>query len=417
MKWVKPSKIRGTVKAPPSKSMMGRALAASLLAAGTTTIENASWCDDASAAVDAIETLGATVSKDGDCVSITGTGKPLAPLRGVIDCRESGLTMRMLAPIAALAARDLTLVASGSLRARPMGMVEALRSLGVACTTASGLPPVTVKGPLRGGTTVIDGSMTSQFLTGLLMALPLCEEDSHITVSRLKSGPYVVMTLRLLGLFGIRIENDEGLDEFRIEGGQTYRPLSRIVIEGDWSGASFLLVAGATAGQVTVHGLDPRSAQADRAVLEALSVAGATVEVGADAVRVQAGHLRAFCFDASDCPDLFPPLAALASACHGRSVISGLGRLAHKESDRAAALRSEFQKLGISIEARGDTMEIEGGPIRGASVDSHKDHRIAMACAVAALRADGPVKIGDSLCVAKSYPGFFSDLEGLMERQ
>jgi 3-phosphoshikimate 1-carboxyvinyltransferase len=220
------------------------------------------------------------------------------------------------------------------------------------------------------------------------------------------------MTVDLVRRFGIRISHDEGLTQFGIEGGQSYRP-SAYTVEGDWSGAAFLLVAGAIAGKAVVTGLDLHSLQADRAVLAALEAAGADLTVEEEGVSVEGRDLRAFIFDAADCPDLFPPLAALAAHCEGTSVIYGAERLVHKESDRAGALKEEFGRMGILIETCGNRMEVHGGVVQPTKVHAHNDHRIAMACAVAALRSQGEIAIEGSECVAKSYPGFFSDLERL----
>jgi 3-phosphoshikimate 1-carboxyvinyltransferase len=293
-----------------------------------------------------------------------------------------------------------------------MEMVESLTALDVSCTTESGHAPILVRGPMKGGRIHTDASVSSQFLSGLLMALPLCEKPSVVSVSGLASAPYVRMTIELARLFGVRIDHDDRLEEFLIEGNQTYRP-SFYTVEGDWSGASFLLVAGAIAGRVAVRGLDPESLQADRAIVGVLSAAGAGVETGHECISVETGDLKPFEFDATACPDLFPPLVALASNCGGTSVIHGLGRLTYKESNRASALHREFGKLGIRVRLEGNTMEVDGGTLQGGCVDSHNDHRIAMACAVAGLRARGDVVISGSACVSKSYPSFFSDLESL----
>jgi 3-phosphoshikimate 1-carboxyvinyltransferase len=412
MKLVTPSTVKGTVAAPPSKSMMGRAVAATLLADGISVIRNPSFCDDARTALDIIGALGAVMS-EGEKLAIRGTGKRLLyPKKGSLDCRESGLCMRMFTPIAALLDREVALSASGSLRSRPMGMVEGLGALGVTCGTDRGHAPITVRGPMKGGDITVDASVSSQLLTGLLMALPICETDSRIAVTGLKSTPYVRMTLSLLKGFGVTITHDEGLTAFVVEGGQEYQPAT-YTVEGDWSGAAFLLVAGALAGSVTVTGLDLASPQADRGILDVLESVGASITTGKDYVSAQRKDLKPFQYDATDCPDLFPPLVALASSCEGKSVIYGVERLKHKESDRALALASEFAKLGILIRTTGNGMEIYGGNVRGSVVESHNDHRIAMACAVAALRAGGDVAISGEACVGKSYPDFFSDLAAL----
>ncbi len=376
-----------------------------------------SYCDDGLTALAVVEALGARIQKEEKALlTIRGTGKAGTQSgRTALDCGESGLCMRMFTPIAALQDKEVMLSASGSLRARPMGMVEELGALGVSCKTDHGHAPITVRGPMKGGYVEVDASVSSQLLTGLLMALPLCDKDSLISVSELRSVPYVLMTIELLKYFGVRVHHDEHLKKFFVSGNQTYGP-STYTVEGDWSGASFLLVAGATMGSVTVTGLNHASAQADRAILDVLERVGASIETAVGfRLRGKKRELKPFEYDATDCPDLFPPLVALASSCEGKSVIHGLKRLTHKESDRARALLSEFAKLGIVINTIGNSMEVYGGNIREAVVDAHNDHRIAMACAVAALRAEGSVGIDGEACVSKSYPGFFTDLEALRE--
>lgn len=417
MKFITSSRVEGTVAPPPSKSTMARAVAAALLSQGTTVVRNAASCDDADTALAIAENLGAGIKREGKEVTIQGNGKALnRPTDGTLHCGESGLSMRMFAPIAALLDNKIILTASGSLLERPMTMVEDLSLLGVFCRTDNGRAPIILRGPIRGGSLSLDGSVSSQFLTGLLMALPLCDGESSISVSRLKSIPYVRMTIELLEYFGVRIEAGDALGEFAIQGNQAYRPCT-YTVEGDWSGASFLLAAGAVSGRVKVTGLDHKSAQPDRAILDALTMAGARIETGPDYVTVEKDRLRPIRFDATHCPDLFPPLVAFTANCEGKSTIWGVERLAFKESDRAAALISEFGKLGIIIERNATKMEIHGGPVKGGIVDSHNDHRIAMACAIAGLTAREGVVIQNPACVSKSYPDFFSDLDSLLVKQ
>lgn len=417
MKSISASIINGTVAAPPSKSMTGRAIAAALLSGGTSVISNPSLCDDSLAAFRVAGTMGAEVTKRGSEIVIRGNGALRDSMEErVLNCGESGLCMRMFSPIAALTGGEITLTGTGSLLKRPMRMVEEIAGLGVLCSTRNGYAPITIKGPARGGSIHVDASESSQFLTGLLMALPLCKEDSIVTVSNLSSRPYIEMTLSLLGHYGINVTCEEGFERFSIRGNQSCRPCV-YQIEGDWSAAAFLLVAGATAGGVKVTGLDPDSFQADKAIMEALETAGADLTIERDYVLSRRTALKAFEFDARDCPDLFPPLAALASHCSGTSMIHGVQRLRHKESDRAHALCSEFGRLGIVIELSGDTMKVHGGKVTGATVDSHNDHRIAMACAIAALNGEGKTAIEHWECVSKSYPGFFADIERLQEKR
>lgn len=406
---IEPSEVRGHLRAPSSKSMTQRAIAAGLLAEGQSTISNPSYCDDSLAAIIIARGLGANIECGPSEIQISGT-RILKEQK--LNCGESGLAVRMFSPVAALYPEWITMTGTKSLRKRPMNMIEdALKQLNVECNSSGGFLPITIKGPLRGGHCEIDGSVSSQLLTGLLMALPLAEEDSEIKVKNLKSKPYIDMTIQLLRSFGISI-NNTGYDLFNITGMQKYIP-GDYTVEGDWSGGAFLLVAGAINGSLTIQGLNTDSKQSDMAILQALELAGAKIIIQGDEIEISQSALNAFEFDATESPDLFPPLVALAAYCKGKTVIRGVSRLKHKESDRATALREEFGKMNINIEIEGDIMRITGDQPCGASIDSHGDHRIAMAVAVAALRAKERVVIKDSECVAKSYPEFFDDLRTL----
>ncbi|HUU99659.1 MAG TPA: 3-phosphoshikimate 1-carboxyvinyltransferase [Bacteroidales bacterium] len=403
---VEPSYVKGHIKAPPSKSMSQRAIAAALLADGQTTITGPSYCDDSLAAMGIADALGAIVERDGDSLKITGGGELKET---TLNCGESGLAIRMFSPIAALNPAEITMSGTGSLKTRPMFMIkEALDQLGVKCVTNDGFLPLIIQGPVKGGNCEIDGSMSSQLLTGLLMALPGAENNSEIRVSNLKSKPYIDMTIQVLQEFGISVSNDN-YSLFRIAGKQKYKP-RLYEVEGDWSGGAFLLVAGAVNGQLRISGLRTDSYQSDKSIMTALEKAGVNPGVGNGFIEVSKSHLKAFEFDATESPDLFPPLVALAAYCNGKTTLKGVSRLIYKESNRATALVEEFGKMGINIEVRDDYMTITGGRIKGARVSSHGDHRIAMAAAVAALGAEDKIIIEDSDCVAKSYPGFFDDL-------
>ncbi len=417
---VEPSAVGGRVRAPASKSAMQRALACAGMASGTSIITNPTWCADSIAALGLINALGASSIRHDDSISIDGGIPAAAPLPGQTDgqldvsCGESGLCLRMFSAVASLLDTPVELRGEGSLRARPVGPIAApLAELGVRCTTAGGLQPVRVRGPLRAGAVTVDGSASSQFMTGLLLALPMTGGDSTVYVRDLASRGYLDLTIEVMRAFGAEIERDAAFSRFDVAG-KAYRA-ARYDVEGDWSGAAFMLVAGAIAalpGGLVVSGLPPRSAQPDRAIIEALDLAGARCERYDDGYRVQAGPLGAFSFDATDCPDLFPPLVALASRCPGVTRLRGALRLRGKESDRASALAGEFGKLGLRIDVDGDMMAIHGGagPLGGGAVSSHGDHRIAMAAAVAALAASGAVIIEGAECVAKSWPGFFDAL-------
>ena len=406
---LQPSAINGSIKAPASKSMTQRAIAAALLADGQSIIHNPSYCDDSLAAMSIAVGLGARVEPQVNQLKITGS----AILKETkLNCGESGLAIRMFSPIVALYPSEITMVGANSLKKRPMIMIEeALNQLGVKCKSSDGFLPITIQGPITGGHCEIDGSISSQLLTGLLMALPLASKDSEIKVKNLKSKPYIDMTLQLLNSFGISVENSD-YTLFRIPGNQKYVP-HNYTVEGDWSGGAFLLVAGAISGQLTVKGLRSDSRQSDISVLKALKMAGVQMIIGEDQVEISKSELKPFEFDATESPDLFPPLVALASYCSGISTIKGVSRLIFKESNRAKTLMEEFGKMNVKIEVTDDIMSITGGRPDAAWVESHDDHRIAMATAVASLGATGRVSIRDSQCVAKSYPGFFDDLRHL----
>ena len=405
-----PSAVSGRLKAPASKSHLQRLVLAASLCSGESRLADPGHSEDGQSCLGVIRTLGAHIQhQEGGSLLIRGGGEP----RGrILDCGESGFCLRSTAAVAALGGA-FTLVGQGSLATRPMDMVlEPLRQLGVVCSTRHGFPPITIQGPIRGGRATVDGRQSSQFLSGLLLALPRAEGDSELIVDGLRSTPYVRMTLDVLKAFGAQVEVDDALSHFQVRGGQTYQPVD-LGVEGDWSGAAFLLVAGVVAGDVRVDGLSAQSSQADRAVLEALAAAGADVTWEGTSLRARESDLRGFDFDATDCPDLFPPLAALACHAHGQSRIRGVGRLSQKESDRGAALVSELSALGGKLQVCGDVLEITGGPLTGGEIDPHNDHRMAMAGAVAALKSRDGVKMEGEGCVAKSYPEFFEALSFL----
>ena len=402
--------IAGVATPPCSKSYAQRALAAALLAEGESVLRNLDFCDDTLSAIRTIETLGAEVERvDERTVKVRGG---LAPKSNTLNVGESGLATRMFTPIASLCNTPITIMGEGTLLYRPMNMmIEPLRNLGVEVRDGGGRLPIEVCGPVSGGEIEVDGSVSSQFLTGLLMALPLAKEDTTIAVENAVSKPYLDMTIDMASKFGVNIQHND-YKEFYVEGGQKYEPAD-LVIEGDWSAAAMLLVAGAIAGEVKLTNVSLLSKQADVAVCDALVRAGALVESEPNSITVSHRDLVAFEFDATQCPDLFPALAALAAAAEGESVIYGTHRLEHKESNRAETIAREYSKLGIEVRLEGDAMYIKGGEIHSAKCESHHDHRIAMSLAVSALRSDGEITIQNAECVAKSYPDFFAVLESL----
>ncbi|MEO9098675.1 MAG: 3-phosphoshikimate 1-carboxyvinyltransferase, partial [Ginsengibacter sp.] len=375
---------------------------------------------DEKAAMDIITKLGATINRKSNEMAITSNDfifRSQFPEKNVIvNVGESGLSMRMFAPIAGLFNYDIIFTGEGSILKRPMNFFdEILPMLGVEVNSNDGKLPVTLRGPLHPKNITVDGSLSSQFLTGLLFAFAkACTVPVSITVKNLSSRPYIDLTISVLKDFGFHIENHN----YEIFTVHPRKPLPahsiRYTVEGDWSSASFILVAGAVAGEVTLHGADLNSSQGDKNIMNALYDCGAQVNIHNKEIIVKKKNLKAFEFDATHCPDLFPPLVALAAYCKGETTIKGVTRLLHKESNRAIALRDEFKKMNVIIELNGDLMTIHGGKeVKGAEVSSHNDHRIAMAAAVAGLSAKGNTIIHDAEAINKSYPDFYKDLKSV----
>jgi 3-phosphoshikimate 1-carboxyvinyltransferase len=414
---VYPARIQGSQIAPASKSSMQRACAAALLHGGVTTILNPGHSNDDLAALDVIQNLGATIEKTSDAIIVRSNG--VHAISGAMNCGESGLGIRMFTPIASMSANTIHISGKGSLVKRPMHFFdEILPQLKVSIISNNGFLPFEVKGPLQPFNITVDGSLSSQFLTGLLMAYAASgAEGKTITVTNLKSKPYIDLTLDVLGKFGWEVAH-QNHEVFTFKNRVTANKEISYTVEGDWSGAAFLLVAGAIAGPIVVKGLQLHSTQADKAVMQALASTGVSIITTEDAITIGNEDsnqvLTPFEFDATDCPDLFPPLVALASACKGDSKIKGVSRLAHKESDRGLTLQTEFKKLGIEIILEGDIMIIKGGTgVQSNTVFSQHDHRIAMACGVAALIANGPIVITEAEAINKSYTDFFEHLQHL----
>jgi len=411
---VQPSKINGVVQAPASKSSMQRACAAAALSPSGAVLKNPGHSKDDLAALSVIQALGATAIKleDGSLRIEKNSNQNVEE----VNCGESGLGIRMFTPIIAISNNEITINGEGTLLQRPMDFFdEVLPQLGVKIKSNEGKLPLRVQGPLQPKDIEIDGSLSSQFLTGLLMAYSVAaKEKVSIHVKDLKSKPYIDLTLQVMKEFGMNVPHNKNYEEFQFSPAkQNSKSNIEYTVEGDWSGASFLLVAGAVAGQVEVPGIHNTSTQADKKIIDALLDAGADVIVSDDRVLVKKNKLESFEFNATDCPDLFPPLVALAAHCKGVTKIRGLRRLKHKESDRGVTLEEEFEKLGTQIELNDDEMLVYGNGgvvVKNHTLNSHHDHRIAMACAVAALPADFEVQIRNAEAVNKSYPDFWNDL-------
>jgi len=419
---IQPSTLTGTITAPASKSSMQRACAAALLHVGQSIIQNPGTSNDDQAAIKMIQDLGATVEFVNDTMVVNSKG--IQPLASGVNCGESGLGIRMFTPVAALSSEQITINGKGSLLTRPMNFFdEVLPQVGVQITSNNGKLPLQIQGPLQPQNITVHGSLSSQFLTGLLFAYAAAfpnpskgraEDTVTITVKDLKSKPYVDLTLKVMEAFKMNVPENKNYKEFVFHKSQISNHQSQIdyTVEGDWSGAAFLLVAGAIAGEITVKGLDVFSTQADKKILEALQDSGCRLSIQDKQIEVGPAALKAFHFNATDCPDLFPPLVALAAYCEGKTVIEGVRRLAHKESDRGITLQDEFGKMGLEIILQDDLMIINGGKgLKGAHVHSRHDHRIAMACATAGLRTASEVVIDEAEAINKSYPEFTSILK------
>jgi 3-phosphoshikimate 1-carboxyvinyltransferase len=409
---IEPGSISGTITAPPSKSVTQRAFAAALLHKGSTVITNAGTSDDEHVALDVIQQLGAKIEeRTADTIEIISNG--VAPVTDTINCGESGLSARLFTPIAALSDKQVTITGMGTLLSRSMDTFrEVLEALKVEVSGFNGYLPITVKGPLQGLPVQINTEGSSQFLSGLLLAYgSIAKGPVVIEAEGLKSKPYIDLTLEVMRHFGKPIPY-HNYKKFDIDP-SFFSPPARVEInvEGDWSSAAYLLVAGAIAGAVTVKNLNIDSVQADVAILKALGLAGAEPIISHDAVSVKSMRLKGFEFDATDCPDLFPVLAILAAYCDGESYINGVHRLFNKESNRAKSISEMLENFGALFSIEEDSLVVTGvRKLQGTVIDAYHDHRIVMAAAIGALRASGPVDILNAEAVNKSYPSFFEDL-------
>ena len=384
-KTVPPGRVKGTLTPPCSKSYAQRALAAALLSEEVSVLRNIEFCDDTRSALQCIETLGARVRRvDSTSLSIEGG---LSPKGCVLNVGESGLSTRLFTPVASLCPTPVTIEGRGSLLRRPMQMMfEPLRRLGVRVRDNGGFLPIEVCGPIQGGEAEVDGSVSSQFITGLLLSAALIPGKSRIRLTgKVESRPYITMTQRAMVIFG------KPTSDFAVTGGTPFRSPGTLTVEGDWSNAAFFLAAKALGSRVEVTNLSPDSPQGDRAVF--------------DLLPALEGHPV---ISAADIPDLVPILAVTA-ACKNGGVFTDIRRLRLKESDRVASVIAMVEALGGKAQASEDTLTVYGTGLVGGTVDAMNDHRIAMSAAIAATACKAPVAILGAECVGKSYPKFFEE--------
>lgn len=405
---VYPSVLNGNIEAPPSKSMMQRVVALALLAEGESCISNPDNSHDSRAALKCAFDLGANIKESDGRIYISG---PLAPRHHEISVGESGLGVRLFTPLCALSDQKMTISGTGSLLKRPISVfAQILPDLKVRVEDNMGFLPIHVHGPMQAGKIVVDGSLSSQYISGLLIALSALREASELQVENAVSKPYLDLTLELLEKFGVRITQKD-YKAFYIPA-KAQLKATNLRIGGDWSAGATLLVAAALTGDsgLNISGLNDEFTQADQEILQALRLAGLTINHSDTHYLIQSGQIRGFNFDATHCPDLFPVLAALAVFGDRPTVIKGSHRLKHKESDRATALQTEFAKAGIRISLSEDEMTIYPSTPLPCTMSSHNDHRIVMAAAILGMKG-GPIQITDAQAISKSYPHFFEDLK------
>lgn len=406
----KPFKPCGTVDAPPSKSDVHRAVICAALANGVSRISPVALSDDIRATLRCVEALGAKTSIDNGTLTVDGTGT-FKIKTALLDCGESGSTLRFMIPVAALGGVEAEFTGQGRLPERPIGIYsDALPKAGVTVETSGGLP-LKISGKLKGGVFRIPGDVSSQFITGLLFALPLLPRDSEIILtSPIQSAGYINMTIRTMAHFGVEIGIlDNG---WYIRGGQHYVPTD-YKTDGDWSQAAFFMVAAAIGGEVTVNGVNIDSSQGDRKIAALLREFGAELDQSGNSVTVRKNRLKAITIDASQIPDLVPALAVCAAFAEGTTKITNAGRLRIKESDRLKTTAALLGSLGGIVKELPDGLEITGSPLGSGEVEGFGDHRIVMSAAVCAAGADGDILCTDPMSINKSYPAFFDDYNSI----
>lgn len=402
---VNSSKIMGKAKAPASKSFTHRAIISAALARGTSTIRNPLASDDTYVTSSVLKDIGIDIKASADVWRVEG-GEFKVP-KSALFCRESGTTLRFMSAICSLVDGKCTITGARPLLKRPIGeLVGAMKQLGAKISSNGDFPPVVTQNSFKGGIATLRGDISSQFVSALLLVAPLGSKNVTIKLStQLESLPYVKMTLYLQELFGVKVDASKDMRKFVVQP-QKYKA-TNYEVEGDWSSAAFLLAAGALAGEVEVSGLDMKSEQADRSIVQILKKMGADMNFGVRSMTVHKSDLKGIEFDVSNCPDLFPVLCILCSVAKGKSTITGIERLRLKESDRVAEMEKGLLGMGIAFRHVGDYVEIKGARAKGGIINSN-DHRIAMAFGILGIVANGETTIRNAECVSKSFPDFWS---------
>lgn len=403
--------FNGAINIPPSKSDEQRALLCAALSDGESVVRNVGISDDVKAMLENIRRLGVKCEVSENEINLSGNAIFRDGLE--LNSGESGLGFRLLSGICAVKTGKQTITGEGSLLNRQQHFYENnLNQFGAQVVSNDGFLPLLFQGQLKGIEIHVDGSESSQYISGLLMGLPLLDQSTKLCVKNSKSTPYIEMTLETLKQFGVKILHDK-FKEYLIRGNQKYTSCNYIV-ESDWSSAGYWLVAAALGNKIEIKGLSLESKQADLAMLDALKAANCQVNILEKGILIDGSNRQAFQFDATHCPDLFPALVTLAAFCKGKSIIQGVSRLVNKESDRGPVLQKEFAKIGIKIDLNGDQMTIHGGTILySAEVDSNHDHRIAMCLAIVGTKINGGLTIRNAEAVSKSYPEFWEHFDQL----
>lgn len=405
---INPSNLHGTIKIPASKSLCHRAIIAAGLSDGKSVIDNIVLSEDISATCSAMTNLGADILMKKDSLTLNGT-KILSPIKSIIDCNESGSTLRFLIPIALLTGREMTFIGKGRLGSRPLNPYYSIfKEQNIKYSSDTGLP-LTIEGTLKPGEYKLPGNISSQFITGLMFALPLLNGDSKIVVTtNLESKGYIDLTQSLLKMFSINIENHD-YNEFYIKGNQIYKAIN-YTVEGDFSQAAFWVVAGILGREIQCEEITTNSLQGDKVIIDIIKEMGGNVSIQDNKIIARNSKTKGITMDVSNCPDLVPILSVLASVSSGTTIIKNAQRLRIKESDRLKAITKELSKLGADISETSDGLIIHGkANLKGGTVSSWNDHRIAMALAIASIKCTEPLVIENCDVIKKSYPNFYKD--------